>query len=75
MLSETRDTVKVPVLSFSWNLIKLMWYRNKRFVIEPQEALPHSEIILQTENFKQSKYLLKLSQVWSSTEARLIGFK
>ena len=67
VLSKMGDSGKVPVLSFSWKLIKLMWHRNKKFVIQPQDtatpSLSSSELILLTDSYKQSKYLLKLSQV------------
>ena len=65
VLSKMGDSEKVPVLSFSWKLIKLMWHRNKKFVIQPQDSATSSELILLTDSYKQSKYLLKLSQVLS----------
>ncbi|KAI6652122.1 hypothetical protein LOD99_4667 [Oopsacas minuta] len=70
VLSKIVDREKVPVLSFSWKLIKLMWHRNKRFVIEPQETatpiLQSAELVLLTNSYKQSKYLLKLSKQFHS---------
>ena len=69
VLSQVVDYQKVPVLSFSWKRIKLMWHRNKRFVIQPQDTSTSSplpaEMVLFTNSYKQSKYLLKLSRVYT----------
>eukprot|EP00800_Vazella_pourtalesii_P013656 TRINITY_DN3312_c0_g2_i1.p1 TRINITY_DN3312_c0_g2~~TRINITY_DN3312_c0_g2_i1.p1 ORF type:complete len:772 (-),score=197.82 TRINITY_DN3312_c0_g2_i1:76-2136(-) len=70
VLSQVVDYQKVPVLSFSWKRIKLMWHRNKRFVIQPQDTSTSSplpaEMVLFTNSYKQSKYLLKLSREFHS---------